>query len=211
MSANNRLSKVYNKPRGSVDSDIYLVGAIEAPEYYLEEFQTLREATAGENITIYINSGGGRVDTAVQMLAGIRNTAAKVTCVIEGCCHSAATYVFLAADEWIVNHNSLMLIHNYSGGAYGKGGELVDNVIANDKWVKNLMVDVYKGFLTEEELETVLLNQDLWLETDSINERLQNVVVLRQEAVQVHEDAMREEVKKKLKELSDEEPEGSPI
>ena len=104
-----------------------------------------------------------------------------------------------------------MLIHNYSGGAYGKGGELVDNVIANDKWVKNLMVDVYKGFLTEEELETVLLNQDLWLETDSINERLQNVVVLRQEAIQEHEDAMREEVKKKLKELSDEEPEGSPI
>jgi|TARA_B110000908_G_scaffold115269_1_gene135172 ATP-dependent protease ClpP protease subunit len=200
-----KLSRVYNKPRGSVDSDIYLVGAIEAPEDYLEELQTLREATADEHITIYINSGGGRVDTAVQMLAGIRNSAAKVTCVIEGVCHSAATYIFLAADEWIVNHNSLMLVHNYSGGAYGKGGDLVDNVIANDRWVKNLMVDVYKGFLTDEELDSVVrLNQDIWLETDQINERLQQVVILRQEATLLHEEAMREEVKRKLKELSDE-------
>ena len=194
--------RVFSRTQALVDSDIYVVGSIDAPKNYLEEFQTFKDAKEGENINMFINSGGGRLDTAVQYLTNMRNTAATTTSHLEGVCHSAATLLFLGADNWVVNPNALMLIHNYSGGAFGKGDELMSNVTANDKWVKGVMSSAYEGFLTEEEISLVYKNQDLWLESDEIEERLQGVVALREEKAAEHEAQLRASVKKQLEEIN---------
>jgi len=200
----NKINQIFNKPKTTIDTDIYLSGSITSPEDYIEILQTLRDATAGESIKIILNTGGGQVSTAVQIIAGIRNCAGKVTCVIEGECHSAGTFIFLAADEWIVNHNSLMLIHNYSGGAYGKGADLVQNVLAQDKWLKQLVRETYEGFLEPEEIESVIDGKDTWLGTEEITERLVKVVALREAQMEEYEEAQRQELLKNLKEINDE-------
>ena len=204
-----REPRVYSRTKATVSNDIYLSGSLEEPELYIEELQTLREAQEGDTVKIYINSGGGRIDTAIQIVNGIRNCKAKVIAVIEGVCHSAATYIFLACDEWEVNLGILMLIHNYSGGAYGKGADLVDNVKANAKWVKNIMANAYEGFLTKSELDQVNLNQDIWLETEEILERLERVVALREERFNKHTEELRLKALERVKELTQDDDEGT--
>lgn len=193
------IPKVYTRTRAVVDSDIYISGELLAPENYIEEFQTLSEAGESDNINLYINCPGGRIDTAVQYLSRMKSTKATVTAHIEGLCQSAATYLFLAADQWIVNPNCLMMIHNYSGGAYGKGKELLENAKANDKWVKKLMSDIYEGFLTEEELAEVNKNQDIWLTSEAIQSRLDGVIKIRTAKVLAHEEELRAKLDEQIK------------
>ena len=197
------IPKVYTRARAITDSDIYISGEILAPEEYIEEFQTLLEAGEGDHINLYINSPGGRIDTAVQFLSRMKSTKATITGHIEGLCQSAGTYLFLAADQWVVNDNCLMLIHNYSGGAYGKGSEVLLNVKANDTWVRDLMADIYEGFLSEEELAEVNKNQDIWLTSKKILSRLDGVVEMRTAKVLAHEEALRIKLDGQLKEYSE--------
>ncbi len=207
MTTKNSKPRIYSRVISTVSNDIYLSGAIEEPENYIEELQTLREAHEGDEIRIYINSCGGYVATAIQIVNGIRNCKAKVIAVLEGECHSAATYIFLACDEWEVNLGVLMLIHNYSGGAYGKGADLVDNVKANDRWVKNIMGTIYEGFLTESEINQVNLNRDIWLETDEIMERLGNLVELRDTKLEAHNKVLRLEALERVREMTQDDTE----
>lgn len=200
----NREPRVYTQVKSTVSISIYLSGSIEAPSTYIEELQTLREAQETDEVRIYINSGGGRVDTAIQIVNGIRNCRAKVTAVIEGVCHSAATYIFLACDDWEVNLGVLMLIHNYTGGAYGKGADLVDHVIANDTWVKNIMALCYEGFLTEDEINEVNKNQDIWLESDEILARLTVLSELRGKKYKEIQEDLRQQALERVKELTQE-------
>lgn len=177
------ITKVFTRAVQQYTTDIFLSGDITAPENYIEELQVLNEAQEGDQIKLHINSGGGWVSTAQQYVNAIRNTKASVTASLEGECHSAATYIFLACGRWEVNSGVLMLIHNYSAGAYGKGGDLIDNVQANDRWVKNIMADIYEGFLTPEEIDLVNKNQDIWMETEEILKRLEGVISLREKKI----------------------------
>jgi ATP-dependent protease ClpP protease subunit len=135
----------------------------------------------------------------------MRSSKADITCQIEGVCHSAATYVFLSADTWVVLPNVLFMIHNYSGGAYGKGQELIQNVKANDDWVRSIMANVYEGFITEKELEKVNMNQDIWMESEEIMERLENVITLRNARVVEEEAAQKRALLEQLEEFKNEE------
>lgn len=202
LSIKSRQPRVYSRVTSKVSNDIYLSGEIGPAEDYIEELQTLREAQESDEVRIYINSSGGYVSTAVQLVNGIRNCKGHVTAVLEGECHSAATYIFLVCDSWEVNLGVLMLIHNYSGGAYGKGGDLVDNVKANDRWVRNIMAVAYEGFLTEEEIAQVNRNQDIWLETDEILRRLDLLSKVRQNLVEAHNDELRKQAIEHVKELT---------
>lgn len=194
---------VYSRASTSITSDVYILGELGDVQDYTEHFQTLREAAEGDTIHIYINNVGGRVDTAVQYVNCMRNSQAKVVAHIEGLCHSAATYIFLTADEWVVNKNCLMLIHNYSGGAYGKGADLKLQVDANHNWITTLMEDIYLPFLSTDELDEVVRNGDMWLTSEKILERLSAVVEHRELLVAEQEAIALENVKEKLKEFAD--------
>jgi ATP-dependent protease ClpP protease subunit len=187
--------------------DMHISGQITAPENYLQELQVIREALEGDVINIYLNTEGGRVATAVQLVNAMRNSSAKIVAHLEGECHSAGTYIFLSADEWIVNHDCIMLIHNYSGGAGGKGGEILQHAEANNRWITKLMRNVYKDFLTTEEIDAVIKNQDIWLDSDEILARLEGVLISREKLAEEHDAATREEVLKQVLALTEEDNE----
>lgn len=192
-------TRIYSRARTFLDSDIYLVGALGPPEDYLDEFQAIREAAEGDHINIFLNGPGGYLNTAQQFINVIHNTKAQVICHIEGECHSALTIIFLAAHNWVVNHNCIMLIHNYSGGAYGKGQDILQNVVANDKHVNTLFASMYEGFLSEEEIIKVQTNQDIWLDMEEINKRLEDVIVLRDLQHEEHEVQLRADMEKQIR------------
>ena len=160
-----------NKAIGSLHT-FYLSGNIDSPEEYIHWFELMRNAGEHDAIQIHINSYGGDLFTAIQFLRAIADTEAHVICSVEGACMSAATMIFLAADSFEVSEHSIFMFHNYSGGTFGKGGEMIDQLQHERKWSQHLLQRIYSEFLTEGEINSLLDNKDIWMDGEEVLKRL---------------------------------------
>ena len=156
--------------------EFYLSGEIAEPEEYIEWFDTIRNATSADTIRIYINSGGGDLYTTLQFLRVMGETEATIITSVEGACMSAATMIFLHGHQQEVTPHSLFMFHNYSAGVFGKGGEMYDQLQFERRWSENFMNEVYAGFLTHQEIASMLNNKDIWMTSDEVVERLNNLM-----------------------------------
>ena len=153
--------------------EFYLVGEIKRAEEYIDWFDIIRNSGKNDVINIHINSYGGDLFTAIQMLRVLGECEGTVICSVEGACMSAATMVFLCADGFEVSGHSMFMFHNYSGGTIGKGGEMYDNIVHERKWSEKLLREIYADFLTEDEIESILNNKDIWMDGDEVIQRLE--------------------------------------
>ncbi len=153
--------------------DYYLSGPIESPEMYTDMFHQIRNANKNDTINLHINSPGGSLATALQFFRCLGESQASIVASIEGEAMSAATIIMMQADAYMISPHSMFMFHNYSGGVFGKGGEMMDQLEFERLWSTNLLHDVYKDFLTEDEINTILDNRDIWLTSDEVSERLQ--------------------------------------
>lgn len=153
--------------------EFYLSGEINKPEEYIDWFDIIRNATKHDVVNIHINSMGGNLFTAIQFLRVLGECEGTVICSVEGACMSAATMIFLCADGFEVSGHSMFMFHNYSGGTIGKGGEMYDNIVHERKWSENLLREIYSDFLTEDEIQSILNNKDIWMEGDEVIKRLE--------------------------------------
>ena len=106
-------------------------------------------------------------------MRALNETEATVAVSVEGACMSAATVVFLNADLFEVSEHSMFMFHNYSGGTFGKGGEMLDQLKHERAWSEKLLNDIYSDFLTDKEIMSMLDNKDLWMDGDEVIKRLQ--------------------------------------
>ena len=157
--------------------EFYLSGEIEEASEYTEWFDTIRNARSTDTIKIYINSGGGDLYTALQFLRVMSETDAHVITSVEGACMSAATMIFLHGDEFEVTPHSLFMFHNYSAGVFGKGGEMFDQLQFERAWSENFLSEVYKDFLTPEEIQSMLHNKDIWMTSEQVMARIELLLV----------------------------------
>jgi ATP-dependent protease ClpP protease subunit len=161
-----------SKPISTVH-EFYLTGEIGSPDEYIEWFDAIRHASENDAIKIYINSFGGDLFTAIQFLRVLSDTAATVVCSVEGACMSAATMIFLSADHFEVTPHSIFMFHNYSGGTIGKGGEMIDQLQHERKWSERLMKEIYKDFMSAEEIKSMLENKDIWMDGEDVVKRIE--------------------------------------
>lgn len=153
--------------------EFYVSGPITGPENYVEDFNTIRHMGPDDVVKIYLNSCGGYLSTAIQYMRVLAETEALVIVSVEGDCMSAATMLFLVADQWEVTPHSSFMIHNYSGGTGGKGHEMYGQVQYERKWSEKLLREVYEHFLTEAEITSVLDGKDLWMDVDELVDRME--------------------------------------
>ena len=163
------------RPIGHVH-EFYLSGEIDSSDNYVEWFDTIRHAGESDVVKIYINSPGGDLFTAIQFMRVLAETEATVIASVEGACMSAATMIFLCAEQFEVTPHSMFMFHNYSGGTFGKGGEMIDQLQHERKWSEGLLREVYADFLSEDEITSILDNRDIWLDGKEILARLTNKV-----------------------------------
>jgi ATP-dependent protease ClpP protease subunit len=168
------LSRGFRKS-GSAIYEFYLSGTITGPEDYIEWFNTIRSAGPQDEVKIYINSSGGDLNCALQFMRVLSETQATVICSVEGSCMSAATMIFLCADVFEVTPHSLFMFHNYSGGIFGKGGEIYDQAVFEREWSKQFLQHIYKNFLTSKEIDSLLENKDLWLHSQEVSNRVEKL------------------------------------
>lgn len=166
----------------------YLCGEIKSAEEYIEWFQIFRAATENDIIYIRINSEGGDLFSALQLVRAMQESNAKIICSVEGICMSAATLIFLSGDQFELSDHTMFMFHNYSSGTIGKGGEMYDQITHFRAWSEKLFDSFYKDFLTPEEIKSMLDNKDIWLDAQDVAKRLERRNIIQSQSVEQTED-----------------------
>ena len=164
-------SNAYQRPVANI-FDFYLTGNITEAKDYQDWDQILRTATENDGIVVHINSNGGEIFTAIQLMRSMADSNATICASVEGMCMSAATLIFLCADVVEVSEHSHFMFHTYSSGNWGKGSDQLANVMADDKWARHLFNQVYKGFLKPQEIKEMIDGKDFWMNPAEVNKRL---------------------------------------
>jgi ATP-dependent protease ClpP protease subunit len=153
-------------------TDVFLTESIEAPSEYNQLCHMLTHAYPSESTKLHINNGGGYIDAGFMIIDAIKNSNAKVTARLSGTVASAATIIALACDDIEVTPHTSFMIHNYSGGAQGKGHEMKAQMDFTDAELNEAFEAIYGGFLTPSEMELVIAGKDYWMGRGEVVDRL---------------------------------------
>jgi len=178
----------FSSEYGSV-MDFYLLSSIGEASEYIDWFQKIKSARQTDLINIHINCPGGNLFTTVQFLQVLEECKAHLTMNVSGACMSAATLIFLQGDDFVINEHSAFLFHNYSGGMIGKGGEMYSNVMHDRKWSEKLFRSQYEDFLTADEISNLVDDKDIWMDANTVVERLQARGKARKKDLDVEENS----------------------
>ena len=162
---------------------VYLTDVIEAPSLYNELCYKLDNASPAEEFFIYINTPGGILDAAIMTVNSIKNTAANTTARLSGTVASAGTIIALACKNVEVADHTAFMIHNYSGGLFGKGHELKAHQEFVDANLNKSFSSFYEGFLTPAEIKRVIDGKDYWMNKDEVLSRLDRKNGYSEEAI----------------------------
>lgn len=173
-------NKTFTTEFRGVRYDYYLTGSIGDPEDYLDLCNILRSATAQDEVIIRINSGGGQVHTGNMIINAINESEANVIGFIESMCGSMATFIFLACHTWGVSDSAEFFSHTCSYGTWGKESETFAQVDFFRKQYNGLMRKRYQAFYSEEEIDTLIRGEDIWLNADEIMQRLESYAAARE-------------------------------
>lgn len=147
---------------------------IEEPEYYAEFSDTLISASENDTVSIYFNTDGGSSQTMVQLINLLRNCKAQIDGYLVGSASSAGSFLLLHCDNIFIGDYTEMLIHTVSFGTRGDFPSVNAHVNHIGKQAERLLRETYKYFLTDEELNDVLVNnRQIWLDDEEINRRLE--------------------------------------
>ena len=174
---------------------------IEETSRFQEEIVQIRQAKEGDVVHLYVASDGGSASTMSGILAAIEQSPATIRCELESKANSAGSFIFLSGDQFIVNSNAEMMIHEmqiWLGGSTSNSKRQMDHISKqNEKLVRRY----YDGFLTPEEIEDVLSGGEMYLDSDDIADRLEKRTELFAEKNQAIDEQYMAEDKDYLQKL----------
>ena len=149
--------------------------AINSENDISELLHCLRSASYNDQIKIYLNNPGGCVVTTFQIINAMQDCQANITTIADGDVSSAATFIFLAGDDQVVNEHCTFLFHGCLIGGTPGLERLSDNIATLD-YTKNLMKPFwdryYAGFFTSDEITRMQNGEDFQLTTSQVKRRL---------------------------------------
>lgn len=114
-------------------------------------------------INLHIQSNGGSLFHSIYIVDLIQNLETPVYTYIDGFAASAATLISVSGKKRYMSKNSLMLIHQLSGGVNGKFFEIKDES-ENLDGLMNFIIKTYlENSKMEEDNLREILKRDIWL------------------------------------------------
>jgi len=150
----------------------YLTGTVDEPEKYTDLVQTMKTAEEHDTIYLYINSPGGYLSSAIQIISAMRNSPAQIITVLEGEAYSAGSLIFLAGHKLVVNDLTSFMINKYSHGVVGKGSDVAIQVAFSERYYDQISKSIYKDVLSEEEMTRMQRGEDFWFTAGELVQRL---------------------------------------
>jgi len=176
-------------PQGLL-SVIHIVNEIVAPKEYVEVISLL-EAAKPEDVVIFnLNTPGGSLATTMMILDAMEVCDATLVARISGEVASAGTMIVMACDNIEIAKWGSLMIHNYSGGLYGKGHELKARLDFEHPHLTAFFHDLYRPFLSKKECNLILEGADKYMNATEIIERWGKVTKRREKQ---QEKALQEE------------------
>lgn len=172
---NYQMQVQHNHYRWFLDRDIC------SEHKYRDFIQCCISADDEDMIELLVSCQGGNLGTTISLVNAIRESSAFTRAVITSEAHSGASFVALSCDEVMAMPNSCMLIHNPRGVLGGNHQEIILRTKFDESYISDFYHEVYADFLTDQEIEDVLLGKDIWLKSDEINERVENRQKIRHE------------------------------
>lgn len=187
-------SIVHNKYEFNLDEEI------KEPSYYRNLIEVLNNATEQDLVVLNINSGGGHLDSAISIIDALRNTRANTLAWISGSAYSAAGIIALSCQSLEVGEFASLMAHNSQYGLGGYTTDIKDRAVFEHKLISKIMHSVYKHFLSDQEIESVLANKTIWMDADEIIERFTNMQEALQKEFEEEMEAFAKEQEKALEE-----------
>lgn len=153
---------------------------IKSPSYYRNAYQTLRQAEEDETVEIIISSAGGVLTSAIIFKNLIEECRAEVVGVLEGEAFSAGSLILLSCPTIHIKPYSTLMCHSAAFGSSGIVQQVRDHVDFIGHQCENIMQDVYRDFLSDQEFSDLKRGVEIWLDYDQINERLEKMFEARE-------------------------------
>lgn len=162
------MKKYYQLIQSGTSADLYIYGDITSYPWYEDDVSSYNlskelELLEVEKINCYINSYGGEVAEGLAIYNQLKRHSAKVTTICDGFACSAASVIFMAGDERVMNSASLLMIHNAWSYAAGNSEELRKQ--ADDlEVITQASINAYMQSvnITESELKA-LMDAESWI------------------------------------------------
>ncbi len=139
-----------------------------------EMFNELWNANDDDTLELRINSWGGIVKEGQNFFNIINNKfKGRTTTILDSAGYSMGALTFLMGNERIVTEEADLMLHDYSGGLWGKGGEMEAQLEHNKKHLRKFFskVLVDSGFLSKKEFKKMIIGKDYWMDTKELCER----------------------------------------
>lgn len=154
---------------------LYIYGDITSWEWLESDVSSytlahLLDTITASEIMVYINSYGGEVAEGLAIYNALRRKNCKVTTVCDGFACSAASVVFMAGTERIMNPASLLLIHN-AWSSYTGNADALRKAADDLEIISNAAKQAYLSCVNigEEELNALLADESWILPADAIS------------------------------------------
>lgn len=175
---------IYGKPVQSMHYTVTICDDLDKPSTYDDVVALLLQAEENDTVDLVINSGGGYVDSYTALRNALGLTQAEVTGMLLGCAHSAASALFLSCHNFLVGEGSAMMIHQCSYGTSGTTSNIKTHTAFATKQNERYVRNVYEGFLSSDEIESVINGTEIWLDQEEISERLEARESKRQKEIE---------------------------
>ena len=152
--------------------DFYLIDIIDDIANYIDFLREVDSCRNGDLITIHINCYGGNADVGMNIYDCLRQSPANVEVSIEGACCSCASMIMLAGNCWRVTPHAHVMVHSWSEGIYGKWNEIISKFNYDKCVFEKQFGELYKDFLTDEEIEDCLKGKDFYFDSNETVKRL---------------------------------------
>ncbi len=129
-----------------------------------EEFaRVLKDNPNVSNIDVEISSFGGSLFDGISMFNQLKEHNAIVTTSITGLAASAASLVFMAGDNRVVNTGAFLMIHKPTAGAFADADNMRDIADNLDQFQESL-VDIYASQVSIDRDEiNNMINNETWI------------------------------------------------
>lgn len=135
-------------------------------EDHKDLINVLRKAKDGDLVKLRLSSHGGSIQSGYIILNAIKQCRGHVHAEIEAPCYSMASVIALACDSIKFHIGTYLMFHNYSGGFFGKGSEMKDQIENYSKINKDMDNYYCAPFLTKKEIEKLASDSDLYIHWD---------------------------------------------
>ena len=146
----------------------YIHDEIGSSEDYVDLLDTLYTASESDSIILHLNTPGGYLNTAVEIIHAMESTRATVITSADGLVASAGSLIFFAGQGFILGEFCEVMLHDGSGGAMGKINENLKSAQFTSKRLSNIYHRIYGRFFSEEQVDKVLNGEDLYLDAESV-------------------------------------------